>query len=369
MSVLSSIQRIFPTPHIMSFPSVGVDVSDTSLKYIQFDRPHHGDDLRIAYYGDIDIPKNTVERGNVYDLDKLITVLEEVRERTGTKYVRMSLPEERAYLFETIIDKTVALKDIRGVLDFKLEENVPLSAKDAHFDYVIIGRDHETHNLRVVVTVYTITTIQHYYEACIRAKLFPISFEIESQAISRAIIPHTHNVSNETYMVLDFGKTRMGVGIVSNNILMYTSTIEIAGEQMSADMREILGDIPEADITHIKNTRGLAHTNENKKIAHVLEKYAESIAEEVGIRIQYWNTRDINKNECAIKKIILSGGSVNLFGLPEFLTEKLSIPTERAQVWVNAFSLDTYIPPISRRHSYGYATAAGLALIGINNHL
>ena len=78
--------------------------------------------------------------------------------------------------------------------------------------------------------------------------------------------------------------------------------------------------------------------------------------------INYWNSRSVDERVRHIEKIILCGGSVNLAGLSEYLTEELGIETERALVWQNAFSLDSYVPPITRRYSYGYATAVGLAL-------
>jgi Tfp pilus assembly PilM family ATPase len=70
----------------------------------------------------------------------------------------------------------------------------------------------------------------------------------------------------------------------------------------------------------------------------------------------------VDRDERKIEKVILCGGSANLMGLPEYLSESLSIPTERARVWQNAFSLESFVPPITQRYSLGYATAIGLAL-------
>jgi len=360
MSVLSFVHRVFPPPSIVSFPCVGVDISDTSLKYIQFIRKHaHDQDLTLERWGDIEVPAGIVERGNVHDVGKLAAILREMKEVCGAHYVSISLPEERAYLFETSLPARTPTKEIRSLLEFRLEENVPLSPRDAYFDYQIVGTDEVNHATRVAVAVYAQSTINSYYEACREAEIVPLSFEIEAQAIARASIPRS---LQDTYMIVDFGKTRMGVGIVHKGALMYTSTIEIAGLQLSQDMQAILGDVSEAELTTIKNTRGLIHTTDNEVIATLLEKYAQSIADELSIRIHYWHTRDIDREAREIKKVIMCGGSTNLLGLPEFLTQKLEIPTERAQVWVNAFSFNTQVPPITRRYSYGYATAIGLAL-------
>jgi type IV pilus assembly protein PilM len=366
MGVLFRVQQLFPPPRLMSFPCVGVDISDTSLKYIQFVRPHaHDKHLTISHWGDIEIPEGVVDRGNVHDSEKLALALKEMKAKCNARYVSISLPEERAYLFETSIDATTPQKEIRGLLEFRLEENVPLSPRDAYFDYAIVGDDTENHMTRVAVAVYAQSTINSYYDACKSAGVIPLSFEIEAQAIARASVPQS---LSDTYMIVDFGKTRMGVGIVHRGMLMYTSTIEVAGAQMSSDMREVLGkDVPESELTKIKNTKGLIKTKDNEMIAPILEKYAQNIADELSIRIHYWHTRGIDPAAREIKKVIICGGSANLFGLPEFLSEKLEITAERAHVWANVLSLEDEVPPISRRYSYGYATAIGLALTNFMN--
>ena len=109
MLVLEKISSILPPPSFLRLPSAGVDVSDTSLKYIQFLPDHHsGKKLLLKTWGDIDIPEGALSRGEVIDKSKLTDVLREFKERTGTQYIRVSLPEERAYLFETEISRDIS---------------------------------------------------------------------------------------------------------------------------------------------------------------------------------------------------------------------------------------------------------------------
>jgi type IV pilus assembly protein PilM len=362
MAVLGTLQKLFPPPAYITLPSIGVDISDTSLKYIEFKREHaHDTNLVLKKWGDIDIPEGVVERGNVHDQGVLVEVLKEVKKQTGAEYVNVSLPEERAYLFETTIPKSTPRKEIRELLEFRLEENVPLSPRDAYFDFALVGTDEETNDHRAVVAVYAQDTINNYYDACIKAELMPISFEIEAQAIARTAILRG---VDDACMIVDFGKTRMGVGIVYHGVLMYTSTIDVSGQQLSDAMRHVLGEKPESELTKIKNTKGLIATPDNVAVAKALEEIMKLMVDELGVRMHYWHTRKVDRGERQIKKILLCGGSSNLWGLPEYLTDALGIPTERARVWQNAFSLETFVPPITRKYSYGYATAIGLALRG-----
>lgn len=360
MSVLSVLQHVFPPPQYMTLPSAGIDISDTSLKYVRFTRSHSRDkNLTLAAWGDIDVPEGTVVDGDIVNVAQMIPVLKEARERAGTVHARISLPEERAYIFETTVRKDTSLKEIRGLLEFKLEENVPLSPRDALFDYDIVEDTENENVLRVIVAVYGKDTILKYYEACVGAGIVPISFEVEAQSIARATVPRN---KVDTAMIVDFGKTRTGIGIVHRGMLMYTSTIDVGGQELSHAMREVLGEKSEAELTQIKNEHGLNGIHGNEATRKVLTDMIERIVTEVQARMHYWHTRDIDKGRREIKEVILCGGSVNLAGLPEYLTRRLGLETRRAEVWENAFSIESFVPPIDKRHSYGYATAIGLAL-------
>lgn len=359
MSVLSTFSRLLPPPQYLMMPSVGVDISDTSLKYIQFQPDSRsGTQLELSYWGDIDIPDSALHRGTVNDVKALSKAVAEVHDRTGMSTIRVSLPEERAYLFETEIKKGTPFKEIRGLLEFRLEENVPLSPRDAIFDYDIIQDNYKDDTLRVSVTAYARETIMNYYEACVSAGVTPLSFEVEAQAIARATIPKG---DSGTHLIVDFGKTRTGIGIVYRGTLMYTSTIDIGGADLSAALRRQLGEKPEADLTHIKNTQGLVRAVESSDVYDALLPTMSAIIDEIRTRMMYWNSRD-NAATRQIETVILCGGSVNMKGLPEYFTEMLGVPSVRADVWKNAFTLDQHVPAIGRRYSYGYSTAIGLAL-------
>lgn len=363
MAVLSKLADFWPEPSHLTMPSVGVDISDTSIKYVKFGskRNRHGD-LKLEQWGDVDLPDGALRRGLVEDQEKFSAALREVYRQTKHEHISVSLPEERAYIFETEIKRGTPPKEVAGLLEFKLEENVPISPREAYFDYDIIEDPLRQDLLRVIVTVYSRDVINSYYEACLAAGLSPLSFEVEAQAIARATIPRSNQGTN---MIVDFGKTRSGVGIVNQGNLMYTSTIDIGGTEMSRTLRRALGDLSESELTKIKNTQGLVRGTDNTDVYDALITLVSVIRDEISTRIDYWQNKELSKDERAIESIILCGGSANLKGLPEYLTESLKIPTSRADIWQNAFSIERFIPPIGRRYSYGYATAAGLALSGI----
>ncbi len=360
MQLFSALSRFFPPPTYISLPSVGVDISDTSMKYVSFRPSLRPEKVRtLDLWGDINIPENVLQRGEIKDVKILTDVLKEFKSKTNAEFIRVSLPEERAYIFETEVKKNIPTKEIQSLLEFRLEENVPIAAREAIFDYEMVDSDEKSSTMKVVVAAYQRETILQYYEVCRAAGLTPLSFEVEAQAMARAVVA---SGCSDTVMLIDFGKTRTGVGILTRGSLLYTSTIDIGGGQLSQVLRKTVGDLAESELTKIKNTSGLIRTVENTGIYESLLSTISVIKDEIAARMQYWHLKDTNKESRRIKKIFLCGGSVNLNGLPEYLSESLGVPCARADVWTNAFKTNLVVPPITKRYSYGYATAIGLAL-------
>lgn len=361
--MFSALLRVIPPPAYITMPCVGLDISDTSLKYVALKPSLRNSATReIDQWGGIDIPTGVVNRGEVINPSQLVAVLKEFKEKTKAEFVRVSLPEERAYLFETEIKNNTPAKEVRGLLEFRLEENVPIPSREVFFDYSILSSKDEARTVDVSVVAYAKQTIQAYYDACIEAGLRPISFEIEAQAMARAVVPQ--NIQGSV-MVVDFGKTRTGIGIVYRGALLYTSTVDIGGDRLSQILRKTLGDISEAEITQLKNVEGLVRGVDSSEVRDALISTISVIKDELITRMQYWHLRTGNSDERRINSVLLCGGSANLKGLPEYLTETLGVSAVRGNVWENTFSLEHTVPPIDKLHSFGYAAAIGLALKNI----
>jgi type IV pilus assembly protein PilM len=334
--MLQALSRAIPPPTYLTLPCAGVDVSDTSLKYVSFTNSNDKGDRAIKEWGDIAIPNGVVSSGQIVQPEELVKVLREFKQQTNAEHVRLSLPEERAYLFETEIKANTPVKEIKNLLEFRLEENVPIPSRDVFFDYAIIRSKAERRNANVAVTAYAKDTIQSYYDVCIEAGLRPLSFEVEAQAMARSVVPR--DIAGAT-MLVDFGKTRTGVGIIHHG-----------------------SEVAESDLTKIKNTQGLNRQLESTDVSDALLSIVSIVKDELATRMQYWHLRSTDLEERRIKSILLCGGSSNLKGLPTYLSETLGVPCARGNVWENAFSLEHTVPPIDKPHSLGYATAIGLAL-------
>lgn len=358
LSFLENVYRLFPPPRFLSMPAVGVDISDSGIKFLEFGTKR-GKRL-VSRFGSLPLPEGAVKRGEIVDAGALARVLKTLRDEHRVNFVRVALPEEKAFLFQSPVPALGRDQEIRDAIEFKLEENVPISARDAVFDYEVLPGNKGGETREASVVVYPRAVIESYSEAVRSAGLLPLSFAVEAQAIADAVIP---GGDRGTYIVVDFGRARTGLSIVSCGVLHFTSTLDVEGESLTAIIQTHRG-VDEAQAVEIKNTEGILERGSNPELHAALFSTVQSLAGEIERYYRFWLSKEGQGEPHAhqVDKVILSGGNANLAGLPEFLSAQLSLPVEVGNVWANAFSLEEIIPPIDRKLSLGYATAVGLAL-------
>lgn len=350
----------FPTPRFLTMPAVGLNLSDHSIKILEL--IPNGPNFKLGRYGDEKIPDGVINNGTINDKKALKEVLFALKRKYSLKFVSVSLPEEKAYVFRTEIEKSEDKKEIRNKIEFQLEENVPISSNEAIFDYKIIPNESDDGKLKVSVSVLPQKVVASYVSLFHEVGLVPVSFEIEAESIARAVIK---SGDMGTYMIVDYGRTRTGFSVISHGVIRYTSTINIGGESLVEAIQKH-SNVSREEAEEIKMEKGL--NRGNKKLSIALSNIIADLEEEINKQYVYWHTHKDNEGQVGekIQKIILSGGNSNFPGLDEHLAAKMKIKVEKANVWANVFSLDKVTPSIKLGDSLSYASAVGLALHSFN---
>lgn len=346
--------KFFPAPDFLSSPSFGLDISEESIKFTELILTKNG--IRLGRYGEKTVPAGVIESGKIKDLKKLEEILTSLRKEEKINRVRVSMPEEQVYLFRIYLDKE-GLGDVREGIELSLEEHIPIPAQDVVFDYEILSEDAK--NLYIQVAAIPKNVIENYLLVFENSGMSVLFFELEAQALARSIIKEG---DAETYMIVDFGKKRTGISIVSAGVLMFTSTIDVGGVVLSNVIQKSFKTTFE-EAEKMKQKYGLGRDSENKEMFSVLLNGVSVLRDEISRHILFWFTnKEENRPHQPIKKLILCGGDSNLIGLTDYLSVSLKIKVETANVWINIEDTQKYIPEMNLEQSLSYATAVGLAL-------
>ncbi len=308
----------FPPPEFIDIPYTGISISDDIICCVRFKK--NGDKLVLEKYLDKQIPAGVVSSGIINNVGELLKILKSLKKELDIKYARVSLPEEKAYLFTTTIP-LVSKNEVRSTIEFKLEENVPLPAGEIVFDYIITNPVKYKDSLEVVVSACPAVIVSSYAQVVEDAGISLLSLEIKSQAISRALLSKN---DTKTYMIIHTNPGKVGLYIVSSGVVHFTSTIISEGESLESP-------------TFL--------SNEIKKLN------------------TYWNSlkENENKKDRWVSQVIVCG---NVYGesMIPYLSAHQDIPVVFGNVWQNVFNLEECLPPISFMDSLKYATAIGLAI-------
>lgn len=350
-----SFDAFFPLPKLLARPAVGLDISDESIKLIEL--TDAGGQVRLKQFAELPIPGGAIVAGQIKRPADLTMALATIRKRYNIFQANVSLPEEQTYVTKVRVALAPGV-NIRDEIELHLDEYVPLPPAETEFDYELIA-DHGD-NRDCAVVALPKETVTSYVSAFRDSGIEPMSFEIEAQAIARALIA---SGESGTIMTVDFGKARTGVAIVSLDKVLFSTTLPFGGRYNTNIVMQ-MEKLNEADAEELKRTSGLSRSSGHEELYSMLLSHISVLRDEVNKYLIFWQThkKDGEENVKPIEKIILCGGESNLLGLPEYLSATLGVKVMTGNPWVNVFSLEEYIPPLDQPNALRYATAIGLAL-------
>ncbi|MEK7085199.1 MAG: pilus assembly protein PilM, partial [Patescibacteria group bacterium] len=315
-------------------------------------------ELRLGRFGKRTLPEGLIQSGEIKDKEKLAEFIRTNFQGMQGSFVVLSLPEEKAYVSLATLPK-LAGSDIKETLNLQLEEYIPLSSAQAVFDYEVVSGEGEDHS-DVIVVALGRRLVEDYLEVIKAGGLFPLVFEMEAEALQRAVLPRE---APGTSMIIDFGRTRTSFIIAHEGVVRFTSTVGVAGEGLDRAIGHAL-KIEAAEAERIKKERGLVRTEKNEAVFNAILPTVSAIKDEVQRHRAYWNNHaeHLHGGKGTIERLYLAGGDSNLAGFSDYLSYELKIPTRLASPWVNITDFEHYVPEIAASESLSYATAIGLAL-------
>lgn len=331
----------FPPPVFLTMPAVGLSVESDLLRLVSFEKKHGHSVLKSAEEFKLD--PGVIVGGEIVKAEKIVELLKTIREKHGAHFARVALPEEKAYIYETVIPMPED-GELGDAVEFSLEQNIPLSAAEAVFDFVVVEgpfANAGVQSMRVVVLAYPRVIAEGWVDLLKQAGIVPLSLTPESQAIAHSLVVHGDTRAS---LLVHFLKDKAIVAIVSGGIVRFSTTVSFAVE---------IGDKMEKSVA--------AHQGE--KISESIELLA--VRDEVKKVFAYWMSKEgvkSQKEPRGIKSVIVTGHVADMSDVAEYLGKHIGAPAVLGNVWQNAFSLDTYIPEIEFEQSLLLAAAVGVAL-------
>ena len=352
----------------------GLDISDFSLKIAQLEKRKRG--FQLTSFNEAEIDKGVVVDGEIKKEDRLAeiirTALQDIKGKPiRTKYVAVSLPEEKAFLQIVQLPK-MKEQEIDQAIRFEAENYIPYSIDTVYLDHAIVSPlQNSLDHIDVLLASLPRVIVDSYVSVIKKAGLIPKILEVESLSLTRAVVEK--ETSPIPLLIVDIGSVRTKLSIYSGHSVRFTTSIPISSGQFTDAIAKAL-HIDKKKAEELKKAHGIDSKEESpgKEVFEALIPALTDFVEQVNKYMEYYEThiphQHLRSVERKIKRIILCGGGVNLRGLPEFLMRELKTGVVIGNPWINILSPDSKeIPPLAFQDSLRYTTALGLALRGVKD--
>lgn len=340
-------------PTFFTLPAVGLDFSDTKMRFIKLREKKSS--LIASRFAEVPLPENCLVAGRVVDQTKLNNFLRDIAHKYKLKYVRFAIPESQVYPFSLSLDAG-AKKDIHGAIELVIEDYIPLKNSEAVFDYRIISQNERS--ILVQVLAMAAAVAEQYLTAFAFAKLVPVSFELDSQSMARAILSPK---DKGACIIADIGSLHTGIAILNKGLVSYTSTIDFGGKNIIDQVGKIL-EVDEKEALELIRHKGLTQIDKNQNLFLAISQSADQLIMEIKKRISYWQDRKESSGASLIEQIYICGGYSTILGLDDYLSAQLRLKTVLSNPWRNCLSFEKEIPTIAFDQAQSFATVIGLAL-------
>lgn len=299
----------------------GLDINGSALKIVKLKKRRGF--FELASYNKLAIKPGIIENGEIKDEASLIKIIKDAQntvkgEKLNTKYVVASLPEEKSFL-QVIQMPKMKEEELKSAVSFEAENYIPLPIDQVYLDFQVISPIvNNLNHFDVLIVAMPKTVVDSYVSCFKKAGLTPFAFEVESEAIARALVKD--QISRLPLVLIDIGENNICFVAFAGRSIRFTSSIPISEE-----------------------------------LVDQIEKY-----------LNFYQDHSFHEHlpqNTGPAKIILCGEGADLKGLSDFLSKELKITVELGNPWLNIPSKK--IDDAFRKKSLTFTTAIGLALRGV----
>ncbi|MEX0877769.1 MAG: type IV pilus assembly protein PilM [Candidatus Spechtbacterales bacterium] len=343
----------------------GLDMSDSSFKFVQLKKKNKNYDL--AVFGEGLFPKGAIEGGKIKKPSEVAQVLkEELSKHRGkglSPYVVASLPDEEVFLKSIripILDK----KELESTVMVEAERNLPIQANNSYLSYKVLNLHDENDHTDVLVGAARKDVVDSYADLLTDAGLRPVVIEPEVIAISRSAIKGS---SDKAVIITEIGANRTRLITFSKNSVVLTGSVNFSTNEATESIAKSLGLELEKAQQLRWDPRLLKDPKYGKKIEEALNPIFERLADSVNNYMGFLqdSLKEQGSNAHDVEKLIISGGGARLPGIVKQLSLLLQKQVEPVNPWVNVLPYPLKeTPELSYEESVRYTTAIGLALKG-----
>lgn len=350
---------------------VGIDIGSSTIKAIELEQAGNG--WRLANAAVQTTPPESCRDGvltNVFDVSQTLRRLlrsANIKSTSAVAAISGSQVIVRQCQFPKMTEAA-----LRKSIRYEASKYISASMEDSIVEFEIMGDVEGTDQMNVMLVAAPREMVDSRVSVLEAAGLEPISLDIEAFALIRALIAGyaPGQFENCTLALIDMGASHTDVNIISNGEFALTRNIPIAGTSFTNAIKTLTG-FSQEDAERLKFEMAV-HESLDKlnlqevenKCWRVVQPLLDELLREIRRSVHYYQSQfPEGAEQGVVSKIVLSGGTARMPGMAAYVSGKLSVPTEIADVFAgSAINPGRFTGDFVDEHGAVLTIATGLAL-------
>lgn len=347
----------------------GLDIGDKTIKLVELRRIKNlrgKERLVLVSFNEVSAPAGVMINGEIKNPPAVINAIKScVKGVKGkflsTRAVVASLPESQSYLKIISLPKNPVKGGVfnetnkkngikRNDVERLISQHFPIEAEKLYFDWQPLEEG------KIMLGAAPRNIVDSYANIIEQAGLIPLSLEIESLALSRALIDKKET-NGGSKIFMDLGATRSAIIATYHNNPVVTLNIPLSGDSMTNEIAKS-EKINFEKAEQLKLECGFDIKKCSPKIKKVINSILCGAIKEIDAGVRYIS----RLLQIKIDKIFICGGVSAMSKIASALSDGLKIKFRHADPLVNIV--------LSKKIKWSdddilrYATAIGLAMRG-----
>lgn len=228
---------------------------------------------------------------------------------------------------------SVKPNELEGLIRYEIEQYLPIDLDEYIVEYNVLEEQNES-KLKILIAAIPKTFAEDYIGITKSMKLVPSFLDINSNSISKLFgfnqqINFIDYNLDKTVAFIDMGCSNINICILAKGLFQFSRIIPTGGSELTlAIAEEFKISMQNAESKKIleANLSTLETSSEDGALNVVIRNIVLRWTEDIQRVFQFYNTRNSNNN---IDEIYLYGGTSNLRGITDYITNSTNLPTKQ----------------------------------------
>lgn len=315
MKIFSSVGEFF-----------GLDIGTTAVRVVQLSGG--GDSWNLVKYASVPVDIKIATSDAAEDQRRLAEVITTAIGQSGvsTRDVVIGAPSNR--MFATVVElPDMPPPELASTIKYQAEQYIPMSLDEAKIDWAVLGKSpRDPAKNEILLASISNTFSEQRLDMIEGIGLNVIAIEPDSLALCRSLL--SPNAQGAT-LIIDIGDFSSDIVMTIGDTPRLIRSIPTGFHSLSKAAVQNL-NIEEQQASQFINKFGVDPTKLEGQVARALDSTLDQFAAEVLKSIKFFQTK---YSSTVLSTALLSDYAATIPGIGEYLSKKISLPTQVATPW------------------------------------